>query len=245
MAPRSTFAAANVAPVLRCVSSTRICEMTSPRTTSFRPTAGDLDNPNEVSESAIIRNWIVDPTSWDEEAQRVLGPFFAAMSLHSHDIVKRLPLSTTPPGQESRRRREALNDLLLRKKAGLSVRFAFEVNVHHDGGGRLTAIDIGDSAFERQLQEKIRIAIEDALHEAPPPPPQLANGQPFRSRWVFVATWFVDPPGCMLRPSDLMGAVPGETQLVCGMTETSSWNVQQRVAAELVGVTRLVTPTAP
>lgn len=214
---------------------------------NFHPNASDLDNPSEVSQSAIVGNALRDPTSWDEEAQRVLGPLMAAAALHSSDVVKRLPLSTTPTADrhDSKRRLEAINDQLRHKKSGLSVRFAFEVNVHHDGSGHVTAIDVLHAAFEKQLQEKVRIALDTALQTAPPAPTQLANGQPFRSRWVFVATWFIDPPGCMFRPSDSMGALPGEVQVSCGGGETSSFKVQQRVAAELVGVTPLVSAEVP
>ena len=213
----------------------------------FRPTPGDLDNPAEVSQAAIFENFIKDPSAWDDEAKRVLGPLLAASALHSQDPIKRLAVGNNAgrgSHSDSGLRASTVDDLLRRKEAGLSVRFAFEVDVHHDGDGKITGIDIIRDQFEKQLQEKIRLAIEDAVRQATPAPTMINNGRPFRSRWLFAATWFIDPPACLLMPSDAMGAVPGVAQGSCGGTfdvtsegiKTSSFEVQQKVSAELLRI---------
>jgi hypothetical protein len=213
----------------------------------FRPTPSDLDNPAEVAQAAILANFVKDPTSWDDEAKRVLGPMLAASSLHSQDPIKRLALGNSANlggSADSGLRRSTIEDLLTRKEAGLSVRFAFEVDVHHDGDGKVTAIDILRTAAEKALQEKIRLAIDDAVRAATPAPALVNGGQPFRSRWLFAATWFIDPPGCLLTPSDAMGATPGQFGMGCGGTfdvtsegvKTSSFDVQQKVTAELLRI---------
>lgn len=213
----------------------------------FRPAPADLDNPAEVTQTAIMANFLKDPTSWDDEARRVLGPMLAATSLHSQDPIKRLALGNSAnlgAHNDTQLRMSTIEDLLRRKDAGLSVRFAFEVDVHHDGTGKVTAVDILRNQFEKQLQEKIRIAIDDAVRAAAPAPALIAEGKPFRSRWVFASTWFIDPPGCLLMPSDAMGAMPGAPQMSCGGTfdvtsegvKTSSFEVQQKVTAELLRV---------
>jgi hypothetical protein len=213
----------------------------------FRPTSSDLDNPAEVAQAAIFANFLKDPSAWDEEAKRVLGPMLAATSLHSQDPIKRLALGTSASlgaAADSGLRRSTVLDLLTRKEAGLSVRFAFEVDVHHDGDGTVTAIDILRTATEKALQEKIRLAIDDAIRSAAPVPALVNGGQPFRSRWLFAATWFIDPPGCLLTPSDALGAVPGQFAMGCGGTfdvtsegvKTSSFEVQQKVTAELLRI---------
>ena len=112
----------------------------------------------------------------------------------------------------------------------------------HDG--KVTAIDILRTAAEKALQEKIRLAIDDAVRAATPAPALVNGGQPFRSRWLFAATWFIDPPGCLLTPSDAMGATPGQFGMGCGGTfdvtsegvKTSSFDVQQKVTAELLRI---------
>ncbi len=213
----------------------------------FRPSASDLDNPSEVSQANIFANLAKDPTAWDDEAKRILTPLLEASSLSSQDSIKRLPRQ--PMAQQghkdtSAERQAMLDDLLGRKVQGLSVRFAFEVDVHHDGAGQVTAIDVLRTSFQKQLQEKIRLAIEDAVKKATPAPALVNRGQPFRSKWVFAATWFIDPPGCMFMPSDAMGAMPGTAQGMCGGTfdigpdglKTSSFDVQQKVQAMLVRV---------
>jgi hypothetical protein len=216
----------------------------------FRPIPTDLDNPAEVTQTAIMTNFLKDPSSWDDEAKRVLGPMLAATSLHSQDPVKRLALGNSAnlgAHNDTQMRMSTIEDLLRRKDAGLSVRFVFEVDVHHDGAGKVTAVDILRTQFEKQLQEKIRIAIDDAVRAAAPAPSLIAGGQPFRSRWVFASTWFIDPPGCLAMPSDAMGAMPGVPQVGCGGTfdvtsdgmKTSSFEVQQKVTAELLRVTPL------
>lgn len=213
----------------------------------FRPAPADLDNPAEVTQTAIVTNFLKDPSSWDDEAKRVLGPMLAATSLHSQDPIKRLALGNSAnlgAHNDTQLRMSTIEDLLRRKDAGLSVRFAFEVDVHHDGTGKVTAVDILRNQFEKQLQEKIRIAIDDAVRAAAPAPSLIAEGKPFRSRWVFASTWFIDPPGCLLMPSDAMGAMPGAPQMSCGGTfdvtsegvKTSSFEVQQKVTAELLRV---------
>ena len=214
----------------------------------FRPGAADLDNPGEVSRSAIMANFLQDPSSWDDEAKRVLGPLLQATSLHSQDPIKRLTLGASAnlgSHNDTQLRMSTIEDLLQRKEAGLSVRFAFEVDVHHDGEGKVTAVDVLRSQFEKQLQEKIRLAIDDAVRAATTAPALIAGGRPFRSRWLFAATWFIDPPGCLAMPSDAMGATPGVPQMSCGGTfdvtsegvTTSSFDVRQRVTAELLRVT--------
>jgi len=211
----------------------------------FRPTPSDLDNPAEVSQAAILANFLKDPTSWDDEAKRVLGPMLVATSLHSQDPIKRLALGNSAnlgAAADSGLRRSTIEDLLTRKEAGLSVRFTFEVDVHHDGDGKVTAIDILRTAAEKALQEKIRLAIDDAVRAATPAPTLVNGGQPFRSRWLFAATWFIDPPGCLLSPS--MGAAPGQFAMGCGGSfdvtseglKTSSFDVQQKVTAELLRI---------
>lgn len=213
----------------------------------LRPTPSDLDNPAEVTQAAILANFLKDPTSWDDEAKRILGPMLAATSLHSQDPIKRLALGNSASlgaAADSGLRRSTIEDLLARKEAGLSVRFAFEVDVHHDGDGRVTAIDILRTVAEKALQEKIRLAIDDAVRAATPAPILVNGGQPFRSRWLFAATWFIDPPGCLLTPSDAMGVTPGQVGVGCGGTfdvtregvKTSSFDVQQKVTAELLRV---------
>jgi hypothetical protein len=216
----------------------------------FRPGAADLDNPGEVSRAAIMANFLQDPSSWDDEAKRVLGPLLQATSLHSQDPIKRLALGASAnlgSHNDTQLRMSTIEDLLRRKEAGLSVRFAFEVDVHHDGEGKVTAVDVLRSHFEKQLQEKIRLAIDDAVKAAATAPALIAGGKPFRSRWLFAATWFIDPPGCLAMPSDAMGATPGVPQVSCGGTfdvtsegvATSSFDVRQRVTAELLRVTPL------
>jgi hypothetical protein len=216
----------------------------------FRPAPADLDNPAEVTQTAIMTNFLKDPSSWDDEARRVLGPMLAATSLHSQDPVKRLALGNSAnlgAHNDTQLRMSTIEDLLRRKDAGLSVRFAFEVDVHHDGTGKVTAVDILRTQFEKQLQEKIRIAIDDAVRAAAPAPSLIAEGKPFRSRWVFASTWFIDPPGCLAMPSDAMGAMPGVPQVSCGGTfdvtsegvKTSSFEVQQKITAELLRVDSL------
>jgi len=216
----------------------------------FRPTPSDLDNPGEVAQATIIGNFLKDPTSWDDEAKRVLGPMLQATSLHSQDPIKRLALGNSAnlgAASDSQLRASTVQDLLTRKEAGLSVRFAFEVDVHHDGDGRVTGIDILRKTTERALQEKIRLAIDDAVRAAAPAPALVNNGRPFRSRWLFAATWFIDPPGCLLTPSDALGAAPGQLGVGCGGSfdvtsegvKTSSFEVQQKVDAQLLRITPL------
>jgi hypothetical protein len=213
----------------------------------FRPSPSDLDNPGEVTQAAIFENFLKDPSAWDDEAKRVLGPMLAASAMHSQDPIKRLALGNNAgrgTHSDTQLRMSTVDDMLRRKEAGLSVRFAFEVDVHHDGDGKVTGIDILRDQYERQLQEKIRFAIEDAVRQASPAPALVNKGKPFRSRWLFAATWFIDPPGCMLMPSDAMGAVPGVGQGMCGGTfditpdglKTSSFDVQQKVSAELLRI---------
>jgi len=111
-----------------------------------------------------------------------------------------------------------------------------------NGDGKVTAIDILRTAAEKALQEKIRLAIDDAVRAATPAPTLVNGGQPFRSRWLFAATWFIDPPGCLLSPS--MGAAPGQFAMGCGGSfdvtseglKTSSFDVQQKVTAELLRI---------
>jgi hypothetical protein len=222
-------------------------EVRSAAERGFRPTPSDLDNPAEVAQAAIFANFLKDPSSWDDEAKRVLGPMLVATSLHGQDPIKRLALGTIAnlgAAADSGLRRSTVEDLLARKEAGLSVRFAFEVDVHHDGDGRVTAIDILRTATQKTLQEKIRLAIDDAVRAAAPAPTLVNGGQPFRSRWLFAATWFIDPPACLLTPSDAMGAVPGQFAMGCGGSfdvtsdgvKTSSFDVQQKVTAELLRI---------
>ena len=214
----------------------------------FRPLPSDLDNPNDVTRNKIVSNFLREPSAWDDEAKRALTPLLQATSLHSQDPVKRLALANSAAlaqGADSRLRKSTLDDLLRRKEAGLSVRFAFEVDVHHDATGRVTAVDVLHRQFEKALVEKVRLAIEDAVQQATPAPTLIANGQPFRSRWVLAASWFIDPPVCMLAPSDSMGMDAGGTLPKCGGTfdfggsKSSSFDVQQTVTAELVRVQRL------
>ena len=213
----------------------------------FRPIPSDLDNPAEVAQVAILANFLKDPSSWDDEAKRVLGPMLVATSLHSQDPIKRLALgnsATLGAAADSSLRKSTVVDLLTRKEAGLSVRFAFEVDVHHDSEGRVTAIDVLRNAAEKALQEKIRLAIDDAIRGTGLAPAIINGGQPFRSRWLFAATWFIDPPGCLLSPSDALGAVPGQLAMGCGGSfdvgsdgvKTSSFDVQQKVTAELLRI---------
>jgi hypothetical protein len=213
----------------------------------FRPIPSDLDNPAEVAQVAILANFLKDPSSWDDEAKRVRGPMLAATSLHSQDPIKRLALgnsATLGAAADSSLRKSTVVDLLTRKEAGLSVRFAFEVDVHHDSEGRVTAIVVLRNAAEKALQEKIRLAIDDAIRGTGLAPAIINGGQPFRSRWLFAATWFIDPPGCLLSPSDALGAVPGQLAMGCGGSfdvgsdgvKTSSFDVQQKVTAELLRI---------
>jgi len=216
----------------------------------FRPTANDLDNPQEVSQGAILANALKDITSWDDEARRLVGPMLDATSLHSQDKVKRLPTSANASmgaSANSADRTAALDELTNKKVQGFSVRFSFEVDVHHDGDGKVTAIDVLRSVYEKQLQEKVRIAIEDAVRHAAPAPALVNGGRPFRSRWLFAAIWFMTPPACLLTPSDAMGAEPGVFQGGCGGAfditpegfKGPSFDVQQKVQAQLIRVTPL------
>jgi DNA-binding protein YbaB len=238
----------------------------------FRPAASDLDNPAEVTQTAILTNYLKDITSWDDEARRLIGPMLDATSLHSQDKIKRLPptnsaasrpnstdysnpwaspksLNSAAMGHKdsSAERQAALDELTNKKVQGLSVRFSFEVDVHHDGDGKVTAIDIVRDAFEKQLQEKIRLAIEDAVHQAQQAPTLVNGGRPFRSRWLFSAIWFMTPPACLLTPSDALDAEPGVLQGGCGGSfdvgkdgfKGPSFAVQQRARAELIRVTPL------
>ncbi len=220
---------------------------------SLRVAVSDLDNPREVSRMAIVGNFLRDPSAWDDEARRAIGPMLAATSLHSQDRIKRLALGNSASlaaATSSTMRKSTLEDLLRRKVAGLSVRYAFEVDVHHDAAGAVTAIDVLRGATEKALVEKVRLAVEDAVAHAARAPLTIAGGQPFRSRWVLVASWFIDPPACMLLPTDSLGVEPGEYIPVCGGSfdfdgnAATSFDVQHTVVAELVRVQALV-PRAP
>ena len=213
----------------------------------LHPTASDLDNPNEVSRAKIMANYLTDPTSWDDEAKRLLLPRLQASATHSTDPVKRLALGNSAnlgAASDSTLRAATVDDLLRRKEAGLSVRFAFEVDVHHDGAGAITAIDVLRTSFQKQLVEKMRMAITDAVEQATPAPALVNHGKPFKSTWLLVATWFIDPPMPMLTPSDAMEAIPGVLQGSVGGTfeitddgiKTSSFEVQQKVDAQLLRV---------
>lgn len=208
----------------------------------FRPTSSDLNEPRSVSRAAILDNFLKDPTSWDDEAKRVLTPLLQAQMLHSTDPLKRLPLSNSANLAtviDSQLRRSTIEDLLTRRVAGLSVRVAFELDVHHDGDGTITAIDVLRGAAERVLEEKVRMAIDDAIHDVTPVPSVVSGGRPFVSRWLLAATWFLEPPGCLLDPADVMGASGGSTGLRCGgsfdpMNPKNPLDVQHKVTAELL-----------
>jgi hypothetical protein len=148
-------------------------------------------------------------------------------------------------------RRATIDDLLRRKEAGFSVRFAFDVDVHHAADGAVTAIDVLRTDFERVLVEKVRVAVEQAVHDAPPVPPRVAQGGPFRSHWLFVATWYIDPPRPRRTSSNSRFASDGGAPaLMFGGTfdvgpaglQTSSLDVKLKTSAELLEVVPLRRP---
>ncbi|HEY1100200.1 MAG TPA: hypothetical protein VGF99_14785 [Myxococcota bacterium] len=219
-------------------------------TRRFQPIPADLDDPRTVSRETIVKNFVLDPTSWDDEAKKAMLPMLLATNLSSQDPVKRLALSNSANLAEASTsvlRRQTLDDLLARRDAGLSVRYAVEVDVHHDSAGRLTAVDIVRGSSAADLREKVRKAIEEVLATAPVAPVAMTKGRPFRSRWVVGSTWFIEPPACMFAPSDSFGMSGNETMVNCGGTfdfKAPSLQVQQAIVAELVRVETLK-PRAP
>jgi len=220
-------------------------------TRQWRVDERDLDNPAEVSREQIVGNYLRDPTSWDDDARAALAAFSAAEALSSRDPILRLPLGASASigtWTTSAARRRAIDDVLRRKEAGLAVRFAFDVDVHHAADGAVTAIDVGRAAFERTLVEKVRVAVERAVAELPPPPPRVAGGGPFRSHWLFIATWYLDPPRPHLSSSSSMfSGENGQPSLLFGSTfdvgadglTTQDVNVHLKTSAELLEVTPL------
>lgn len=219
-------------------------------TRRFQPIPADLDDPRTVSRETIVKNFALDPTSWDDEAKKAMLPMLLATNLSSQDPVKRLALSNSANLAEASTsvlRRQTLDDLLARRDAGLSVRYAVEVDVHHDSAGRLTAVDIVRGSSAADLREKVRKAIEEVLATAPVAPVAMTKGRPFRSRWVVGSTWFIEPPACMFAPSDSFGMSGNDTMVNCGGTfdfKAPSLQVQQAIVAELLRVETLK-PRAP
>jgi hypothetical protein len=224
----------------------------------FRPTPSDLDNPDDVSQKTIAKNYLTDPSSWDDVAKEAMLPFMMAEQLSSVDPIARLPLQNSAllgAHTTSKMRRTIIDDLIRRKEAGLSVRYAFEVDVHHDSAGAITAIHVLRSNFERALTEKLRMAIEAGFADAGGMPLRVAGGGPFRSRWLFVATWFIDPPVARFAGSNsLFAQGPSPTgaaatpPLMFGSTfdvgadgtlKTQSYDVQMKTHGELLEVTSL------
>ncbi|MDP2340824.1 MAG: hypothetical protein Q8O67_07700 [Deltaproteobacteria bacterium] len=218
---------------------------------AFRPSPGDLDNPDDVSRASILANYLRDPAGWDEEARAALENQLQAMRVASRDPIDRLPLQNSANlGQaaDTMLRRSTVDDLLRRKEAGLAVRFAFEVDVHHAADGAVTAIDVLRTEFERSLVEKVRMAVERAVQEAPAVPERVAHGLPFRSRWLMVATWYLDPPRPMFATSNSVMTRDGEGGRMApplgiggnfgpGENDTSSFDVKLKTSAELLDVT--------
>ena len=217
----------------------------------FRPTPSDLDNPAEVTREAILANYLRDPTSWDDDARAALEPLLQADRLASKNPIERLALGNSANlGQaaDTMLRRSTVDDLLRRKDAGLAVRFAFEVDVHHAADGAITAIDVLRNEYERSLVEKVRMAVEGALLDVDAVPDRVARGLPFRSRWLFVATWYLDPPRPRLTSSNSMfTSDDGAPALMLGGTfdvtkegvKSSSLDVKMKTTAELLDVTPL------
>lgn len=218
---------------------------------AFRPEPGDLDNPGDVTRQKIAWNYLRDPSSWDDEAKAALEIFLKADQLNSRNAIERLALgnsASTGTSPTSTLRAATVNDLLRRKEAGFSVRFAFEVDVHHAGDGAVTAVDVMRTQFERGLVDKVRQAVEQAVAQAPPVPPRVAGGGPFRSRWLFVATWFIDPPRPRFSSSNsLFAGEDGAPALLFGGTfdvgpdgvTTQDFDVHLKTSAELLDVTPL------
>lgn len=223
-------------------------EVRNSATRHWHVDVADLDNPNDVSREKIVWNYLRDPSSWDDEAKKGLELFYAAEALSSRDPILRLPLGNSAElgtYTTSTVRHSTVDDLLRRKEAGFSVRFAFDVDVHHDGFGAVTAIDVMRTEFEKTLVEKVRIAVERAVADAPPVPPRVAHGGPFRSHWLFVATWFIDPPMPHLSSSSSMfSSEGGAPALIWGSTfdvgpdgvKTQNLDVQLKTSAELLEV---------
>ena len=218
----------------------------------FRPTPGDLDNPAEVTRVAIVANYLKDPSSWDDDARAALEPFLQADRLASKNPIERLALGNSASlGQanDTLMRRSTIDDLLRRKDAGLAVRFAFEVDVHHAADGAITAIDVLRTEFERALVEKVRLAVQRAVQAAPPVPAQVAHGRPFLSRWLLVATWYLDPPRPHFASSNSLftddGTPPpfmisGTFDVAQAGISSSSVDVKMKSSAELLLVTPLL-----
>ena len=217
----------------------------------FRPAPSDLANPGEVSREAILANYLRDPTAWDDDARAALDSMLKSQGYASKDPTERLPLGNSANlGQaaDTMLRRSTVNDLLRRKEAGLAVRFAFEVDVHHAADGAVTAIDVLRDEFERSLVDKLRVAVERALQEAPPVPERVAHGLPFRSRWLMVATWYLDPPRPLFATSNSLftddGAAPplmlgGNFDVSKDGVDGPSFDVKMKTSAELLDVTPL------
>ncbi len=227
-------------------------DMKKAATRQWHVDTADLDNPGDVSREKIVANYLRDPSSWDDEARKSLEIFYAAESLSSKDPIARLPLGTSASigtYTTSTLRHSTVDDLLRRKEAGFAVRFAFDVDVHHAADGAVTAIDIARSEFERALVEKVRIAVERAVADQPPVPPRVANGGPFRSHWLFVATWFLDPPRPHMSSSNSMFTDQrGAPMMMFGSTfdvrpdgrlTTQDFDVHLKTSAELLEVVPL------
>ncbi len=217
---------------------------------AFQPDVRDLDNPGDVTRQKIAWNYLRDPSSWDDEAKAALQIFLEADRLSSKDATERLMPAENPSMGSvptSSLRAATVDDLLRRKEAGLSVRFAFEVDVHHGNDGAVTTIDVLRTEFEKGLVEQVRLAVSRAVADAPPVPPRVANGGPFRSRWLFVATWYIDPPRPRLTSSNSLFAEDGAPALMFGATfdvgndglAVQNLDVKLKTTAELLEVTPL------
>lgn len=222
----------------------------------FRPEPRDLDHPADVSAPAIWQHFVLDPASWDDVAKEQLTDHYRAEMLSSADPIQRLPLGNSAALGEatnSAARRAVVDDLFRRKKAGLSVRFAFEVDVHHDAAGHVTAVDVLRPEFEQALRERVRAAVVAGIREAGDVAARVADGRPFRSRWVFAATWFIDPPMLSFaQSSSLFAQGPAAANGSAGVPpllfrgkfdvgedgalKTSSYDVQLKTSAELLYV---------
>jgi hypothetical protein len=206
----------------------------------YAPTPQDLSNPNDVSREKILTNYLLDITQWDDEAKRALTSFYETDALHSQDPIKRLSAMLPRVGsvESPAEREQRLWQLISKREQGMAVRFSFPVEVHHDGVGKPTAIDVRLADHERGLDRLIRSSIDAALLESPPAPPDASDGQPFISHWVISSTWFMDPPRPMLAASDTPGAPPilkiaTKFDVTQDEVTTQDFNVHHRVDVEL------------
>jgi hypothetical protein len=213
----------------------------------YAPEPRDLSNPKDVSREKIITNYLLDVTHWDDDAREALSGFYEAEAMHSQDPIKRLAALLPAAGstESPSEREQRLWQLISKREQGMAVRFAFPVEVHHDGDGRMTAVDVRLTNHEQGLDRLIRSSITAALQESPPAPPDASGGQPFISHWVITSTWFMDPPRLMFGSTDAMGAQPGDSPMLKIATRfdvtkdgvtAQDFDVHRRIKAELTAI---------